>query len=332
MGIYRCSYCKHIDESSQENVILDCEKCGEAVKVYNSVLFVKNILTRWAKTIRELNSLKSQEVEGIFSQEMMSERDGNLLSDVKISETDILATKEQHAPLEKWFNSAKIRPVFDYSTVDMSGYYDEAAQAIATQYEIFSRIMGRITWSYRKEHSGLSIDLRKYSQKDAQKINNICRELYAQTLFSRYNYNKKNKTVHLKLQKAQPIQQFFNGLWLEWFALDSILTVAKKQGRKYIFSCARSVRIYFPNEDLHELDVVFLPNGRQPLIIECKTGEFRQDLDKYLALRKRLKLSAENFIILATDLEKSQVKSLSTMYNLTFSTLENFKEILEQRL
>ena len=81
------------------------------------------------------------------------------------------------------------------------------------------------------------------------------------------------------------------------------------------------MEIRFANEDLHELDVVFLPTGKQPLIIECKTGEYRRDLDKYLTLRKRLNIPAENFILLVTDIDEAQAKAFSSMYELTFLTL-----------
>ena len=57
------------------------------------------------------------------------------------------------------------------------------------------------------------------------------------------------------------------------------------------FSCARGVKVVFPNEDLHELDVLIQVGAQTPICIECKTGEFRRDIDKYLRLKKRLGLS-----------------------------------------
>ena len=169
--------------------------------------------------------------------------------------------------------------------------------------------------------SPLNLDLKKYSQKEAQQINNICREFYSHTLFSRYVYQKQEKLVHLKLQSAAPIRQFFSGEWLEWYALGKLLAYAEKQGKNYVFSCARNAEIYFSNDDKHELDVVFLAKNKLPLVIECKTGEYRRDLDKYLTLRKRLDIPAENFVLLVTDIDETQAKSLSSMYELTFVTL-----------
>ena len=136
--------------------------------------------------------------------------------------------------------------------------------------------------------------------------------------------------MHLKLQSATPIRQFFSGEWLEWFALNTVLTQAKKRGKNYAFSCARSAEIRFANEDLHELDVVFLTPQKPPVIIECKTGEYRRDLDKYLNLRKRLNIPAENFALLVTDVNEAQAKSLSAMYQLTFVTPDTFAAYLDK--
>jgi len=46
-------------------------------------------------------------------------------------------------------------------------------------------------------------------------------------------------------------------------------------------SCVRNLIVKFPNEDSHELDVFFLVNNSIPVCIECKSGEFRQHIDKY---------------------------------------------------
>ena len=74
----------------------------------------------------------------------------------------------------------------------------------------------------------------------------------------------------------------------------------------------------FPNEDLHELDVFFLVDGSTPVCVECKTGEFRPEIDKYLRLRKRLGIDRSQFILCASNLSDEQAAGLSGMYELTF--------------
>ena len=151
-------------------------------------------------------------------------------------------------------------------------------------------------------------------------------QLYSHTFFARYHYQKAEKVVRLSLQPAPAVRQFFEGEWLEWFAFMEMLDQCRAGGRG--FSCARGVRVVFSNEDLHELDVVFLPQGRLPVVIECKSGEFRRDIDKYVRLRKRLGLDRTRFVVCATDLSDEQARSLSTMYELSFVNHQTLKSHL----
>lgn len=332
MGVYRCNHCKFISEHIIHRSMppTKCANCGQDVTVYETAPFIQHIIDRWASAVRELNALKNQDKEPAEQQQAQEHNQSNPLDNVKLSDTNILANIEQHQPLTDWFKNKQITPEFDCAAIDMSGYFNEAAAKIGKNFAIFQDILGKIIWSYHNNHSGLNLDLKKYSQKEAQQINNICREFYSHTLFSRYTYQKQDKLIHLKLQAATPIRQFFNGTWLEWFALNEILTLAKQYGKNYNFSCARSAKIRFTNEDLHELDVLFLPKNKQLIVIECKTGEYRQNLDKYLNLRKRLNIPADNFILLVTNINEAQAKSLSSMYQLTFVTLTGLIEQLKK--
>lgn len=330
MGIYRCNHCKHIAEHVIHRSLppASCEKCGQTVHVYDTPYFVRQVVDRYVAAMRELNILKSQldEAEtGRAAEKVQQDAQETVISMEQLSQSNELANPHQHSLLAAWFKSRQIEPQFDYAAVDMSGYYDEAAEAIGVRYPLLKDMLGRIGWAYRNNHSGVNLNLKKYSQQESQHLNNICRRFYSHTLFSRYYYQKQDKIISLKLQSATPVQQFFSGTWLEWYALCQILSAAVERGCKK-FSCARSAKIRFANGDLFELDVVFLCESRPPLVIECKTGEFRRDLDKYFSLRKRLNIPAENFIILATDLDNAQAKAFSSMYGLTFTTLDSFKQ------
>lgn len=289
------------------------------MNVHAPLSVIEQLSARFTAALREIDSLKAQ----LDDSETQENPQNNPLNNLDLHNTDQLATAAQHKPLANWFAKQNVKAEFDYSAVDMSGFYDEAAQKIGQNYGLFGDLMGKLGWSYRKNVLNLNVDLKKYNQKQQQKINNICREFYSHTMFSVYNYKKQDKILFLKLQTAAPIRQFFMGGWLEWFALNSVLeTVQAKNTR---FSVARSAKIRFQNEDLHELDVVlYTPNGA-PIVIECKTGEYRKDLDKYLNLRKRLNIPASNFILLVLDIDDAQAKSLSGMYDLTFATLNTLQ-------
>ena len=235
---------------------------------------------------------------------------------------------EQHAPLLQWFAARKIEAQFDYAAVDTSGFFDDAAVRLGDNYALFGELIDRVRFAYRKSHTWVNLELANLAQKEAQAINQLCRNLYEHTFFARYHYQKPEKIVRLTLQTAPAVRQFFDGGWLEWYALMALLDHARERAGS--FSCARGVKVVFPNEDLHELDVVCLPAGQPPICIECKSGEFRRDIDKYLRLRKRLDVDRSRFVICSADLTQEQATGLSAMYELSFVNLQTLKEHLQR--
>lgn len=325
MPIYRCNKCGHVSESPMAGVQVACSACQAPSTVYDTPFFVRKLLERYAAALRELKAVQAENRADGESAES-SDADATTQEDPVETNSDDLATAAQHAPLEKWLKSRQIEAQFDHSTVDTSGYFDEAAQQLGRRHELFGELVQRVAYAYRKSHTGLNIDLNGVAQKDIQALTTLCRQLYSHTLFARYVYQKQEKVIRLTLQSAPKVRQFFEGAWLEWYALLELLEVMTK--RRLAFSCARSVKVLFPNEDVHELDVVALPAGQSPICIECKTGEFRRDIDKYQRLRKRLGIERNRFIVCATDITDEQAASLSAMYDLTFVSLGSLPQAL----
>ena len=334
MGIYYCNKCGHLSESIFSSLKGDerpCIKCNSMAKKYDTLFFIQRLMDRYFSIYRELQVLKKEGgyIEDIEDEDVKCEEHKcNILNDVDVFSTNILTTTEQHGPLKKWFSLNNIVPYFDFSAVDMSGYFDEAAINIGDNYDMVKFVIDRIGWAYRNNRTGINIDLSKVSQKDGQIINNLCRQFYSYTFFSNYFYQKQEKIIHLGIQSATAIKDFFSGEWLEWFALGKILTEARQKGDKYVFSCARRIKIQFSNEDKHELDAMILPEGGTPVVIECKSGEFRRDIKKYILLKKKLNLPRSHFIILTTDIDSEQSVALSKMYDLTFLSLQEFKQYI----
>lgn len=316
MPIYRCNKCGHVSESGVAGTQVPCAICQYPCSVFDTVFYVKKLIERYSASVREIKALQADErqiPDGAPKppqEQIQDEQDGD---------TENLATSVQHAPIERWLKARQIDARFDHSNVDTSGYFDEAAQQLGKQHDLFGELIQRVNWSYRKSHTGLNIDLSSVAQKDIQSLTTLCRLFYSHTLFARYQYQKQEKVIRLSLQPAPKVRQFFEGAWLEWYALLEL--VAHMRKRKLTFSCARSVEVLFPNEDVHELDVVVLPFGQSPICVECKTGEFRRDIDKYQRLRKRLGVERSRFIICSTDITDEQASSLSAMYDLTFVNL-----------
>ncbi|MGE8319473.1 MAG: hypothetical protein ACN6O3_12065 [Comamonas sp.] len=312
MALYRCMHCHFVAEEglTPAGQQVACSKCGKPATVYPTVFYVEKLLERYAAVSRELETLKARQAEATRP--------------AATPAPGAQAGPLQHAPLEVWLRQRQIAAEFDAGKVNTTGYFDEAAQQFGTQYELFGDLLRRVQWSYKKSHTGLNIELAPLDQKAGQALQRLCRDLYSHTLFSRYHYQKPEKVIRLSLQPATAVRQFFDGEWLEWFALGEVLQLGQQAGAQPI-SVARGVKLTFPNEDLHEIDVMGMTLGQQPFCIECKSGEFRRDIDKLLRVRRKLGLPRERFIVCATDLDSDQASSLSAMYELSFVHLQGLQ-------
>jgi hypothetical protein len=331
MPIYRCNQCSFVSEDTATPVgeKIACARCGTPSVVYGTVFYVEKLVERYFAALREVKALQAPDtpdipvappVKGIVSDmPILPKPLAPGLADMDSHNTDLLATAEQHAPIKTWFAARQIEASFNHSNVDTRGFFDDAASQIGEQFALFAELIDRICYAYRNSQTWVNLELGGLSQKDAQAVNTLCRTLYEHTFFAYYKYQKQEKIVRLTLQPATNIRQFFDGGWLEWYVFMVLLKQFKEQASG--FSCARGTKVTFANEDLHELDVFFLPQGQAPICIECKSGEFRRDIDKYLRLRKRLGIDRSRFILCAADLTDEQAAGLTAMYELTFVNL-----------
>ena len=313
MAILRCNKCFHVAEVAGELVgkTVACPACGNEVPAYDTVLFVKKVLQQYFAQRDELQQLRAARPDAAAAPAPAAPR-----ADIDLHNTDQFASAAQHAAIADWFQrrQIQIRPRPD--AVNTTGFFDEIAVEIGDNYPLFGEVVDKIRWGQQKDVPNFSLKFADRSQKDGQAINAFCKQLYDHTFLAKYFYQKQEKIGRGTLQSAPAISSFFAGEWLEWYALMKLLGLFQEKGRQV--SCTRSLEVIFPNEDLHELDVFFLVDGSTPVCVECKTGEFRPEIDKYLRLRKRLGIDRSQFILCASSLSDEQAAGLSGMYELTF--------------
>lgn len=311
MAIYRCNKCGHLEELQDLYIgtNANCTACATPTPVYATTKFVQHLLAKYFSANKEISVLKQALSE---QEEDTPTENGNL----EVRNTGELATASQHEPIAKWLAQFQVKPDFDFSAVDTSGFFDEGAEILGEHYPMMREVLDRVKFNQRKGYDSVFFELAERSQKEAQLFNELCRKLYGYSFFSRYNYNKQEKKLRLNLQSAPAIKSFFNGEWLEWHAMMQSLKII--QQKKRAFSIARSMKVQFANEDLHEFDVFILANGNLPICIECKSGEFRESIAKYTRLKKRLNLPASRFILCVAGLSAEEELGLSSMHDLTF--------------
>lgn len=321
MAILRCNKCGHVAEAPAESIgkSIGCTTCGNEVPVYDTVLFVRKVLQQYfllqGEVVR-LSAAQATTESNSTPPPATSRASDSIVADLDLHNTDHFASDAQHAGIVQWFQRRQIqvRPRLD--AVDTSGFFDEIAVELGDHYDLLRDVVDKIRWGQQKDIPNFSINLSKSSQKDGQAINAFCKRLYDSSLLAKYFYQKQEKIGRGTIQSVPSVRQFFAGEWLEWYAFMKLLAVLRDKKRS--FACARQLSVVFPNEDLHELDVFFLVEGSDPICIECKTGEFRPEIDKYLGLRKRLGIDPSRFVLCASQLSDEQAAGLSSMYDMRF--------------
>ena len=322
MAIFRCNKCAHLEEQPGGWIgeTMPCPKCGNPAQVYNSVFFVGKLLDKYFDAQREIARLKVQVADTAKSESPVPIAP-TPFDEIDLANTDQLASDLQHQPIHDWFKCKQIRVQVHTNGVDTTGFFDEVAVAIGHNLPVFKVVLERLRWAQHKEYASAIVHLDKKPEQDARALEAFCQQLYEFSFVAKCFHNRQQNNIRLILQTAPAIRRFFDGEWLEWYALMSCLQYAKQ--RKNSFSCARNLDITLQNGESFELDVFLLIDGKQPICIECKTGEFRQDIDKYLKLRKLLGISGNNFIMCITGLTDEHAKGLTAMYGLTFTNEVN---------
>lgn len=319
MAISRCNNCGALAEHERERVgtTSDCVRCGTATPIYDAVYFVSKLLDQYFAQRTELQALRNASAD---SGAAAAGADRASETPFDIHNTDHLSSESQHRDIVDWFRKKSIAAAIDAGAVDTSGFFDEAAVALGNDFELLGEVVERIRYAQQKEFNSALIHLDRKTPDEAKALEGFARQLHTYSLIARCINNKEKKTLNLVLQNAPMVRRFFAGSWLEWFALMTGLRVC--QDRKAEFSCARNLTLAFGSDEKRELDVFFLINKTRPLYIECKSGDYRPDLDKYVALKKRLGIEAKYFVVCVANLAADQAKGLSAMYDLTFTNTE----------
>jgi hypothetical protein len=334
MALLRCGKCGFLREVPNQHIgkKVRCPECKESSPIWDTAFFVSKLLERYREQGRQL---KACQENGTTGQAPAGASAGGaqtaeplLLDEIEINNTTALTQEEQYAPIIDWLKGKQIDAQVNPDAIDTTGFFDEIACMLGENYQPLYELYDKIKYVQNKGYVDVKQELADKSQQEAQLMRRFCEDLYEYSFVGKYFYQKKDKIIRLKLQTAQPVMRFFNGEWLEWFVFIKGLEFFREQNIPV--SSLRSLKVTFPDESNNELDTFFLANGKTPLCVECKTGEFRQEIDKYLKLRKRLKLAPERFVLCIAGLGDDHAKGLSGMYDLTFTNESNLVEHLKK--
>lgn len=318
MAIFRCNKCGHLREVGGDYLgkRVKCPECKNVSPVYDTVTYVSALFNKYQLQKNRLELLQTDSLNNSAQLKDVNLAEEDVLANVDLHNTNILAQEKNLEPIAEWFEKRQIEAVFNPDAADTAGFFDEVALKLGDGFDVLSYVSNQIKYVQSKGYKNVKLDVSNKTAKEVQSINSFCQELYEYSFVARHFYQKKDKVIRLTLQTAPRIRKFFNGFWMEWFALIKLLYLFKE--KKIAPACTRSLTVSFQDGKSNELDIFLLSSSGVPICIECKSGEFRHDIDKYLALRKRIGISKSQFVICVFGLSDEQCAGMTSMYDLTF--------------
>lgn len=322
MAIFCCNKCSHIREVGNDYIgkSVKCPKCENVTLIHNTVELFKVLIKKNISQFKELQKLQKKEPNKKAVENFS-------FDNININNTDIFAQANSYAPIVQWFEERKIQIEVNSDSVDTTGFFDEVSLLLGNNYKVLNFVTNQIKYIQNKGYANVKIELSRKNQKEIKQITSFCKSLYDYSFVTKYFYQKKDKIIRLSLQPAPKIREFFNGIWMEWFTLMKLMELFKM--KKIAPALTRNSKIIFPNGSSNELDIFFLTEKKTPVYIECKSGEFRHDINKYLSLRKQLNIEKNQFILCVFDLSIDQAKGMTSMYDLTFVNEHTLIEHIE---
>jgi len=329
MALFRCKRCGHLREVEGNYIgkAVKCPKCSNTSQVYDTVSFVNALIKKQIIQRDELQELRSK---ACGKEDEVKNSGADFMQEIDIYNTKVLTNADKYAPILQWFENRNIQVQINQEAIDTTGFFDEIALTLGNNYSVLKFVSDQIKYIQNKGYDNVKLQIGSKTTKEIMEITSFCKEMYDYSFVAKYHYQKKDKTIRLTLQAAPKIREFFNGIWMEWFTLMELLEFFRDDNINA--SCMRNINISFASGASNELDIFFLTNNGQAVCIECKTGEFRQDIDKYLKLRKNLNIHENQFVICVFGLDEGQAQGMTSMYDLTFtneaSLIKHIKKLI----
>jgi len=314
MAIFRCNKCGHIREVGSDYIgkSVKCPKCDNSATIHDTVAFLNALIKKYIIQTKEVHKLRKK-----LSNDNSDETTENFIfEEIDIHNTNVLTQKHIFTPIVDWFEKRSIQVQVNPDAVNTTGFFDEIALILGNNFNVLSFVSNQIKYIQNKGYTNVKLELSKKTQNEIQQLTSFCKTLHDYSFVAKYHYQKKDKIIRLTLQTAPKIRDFFNGIWMEWFTLIKLLEFFSN--KKVNPACLRNLNITFSSNNSYELDLFLLTEKGIPICIECKTGEFRQDINKYLTLRKQLNIEKNLFVICVFGLSQEQAQGMSSMYDLTF--------------
>jgi hypothetical protein len=232
--------------------------------------------------------------------------------------------------IESFLNSKNIK----IRSIDMEEEeekLDQIADLMGSRYSLIKRFYGMIKSSMNSGNS-FSINLRDEPQQVIVTTCQVATELYKIAFLEEYRYFRAPRCLLVaRASRSSQALNFLSGNWLERYVRNRLICLAKRQTGKIDFSYIPNAKVTLSNGDDFEMDLLFHVND-QFYWVESKTGEYQDKVQKYSKIASDLGLQRNQAIIVLTDVSQDAKTSLSSLYHLSFISVDEVEATFERIL
>lgn len=141
-----------------------------------------------------------------------------------------------------------------------------------------------------------------------------------------YRYDTNTRIMRARCQTAGAVPAFFSGEWFELYIMERTNLILRELGRP--FATLRNAQVTFPDETTSELDLLYLVED-QPLLIECKTGEYNQYLSRLRNINRHLRLPAERLLLVLLNAPVAEIiQTVRSLWKVTLAGRDSLADCI----
>ncbi|HED12929.1 MAG TPA: hypothetical protein ENI62_04630, partial [Gammaproteobacteria bacterium] len=212
MALFRCNKCGHMREVGSNYIgkLVKCPHCQQTTQIYDTVKFVDALIKKYIIQSKEIKKLQKEptETSGLEIQGI----ENYLTKEVDIYNTKAFTHVDMYAPIVEWFENRKIQVQINEEAIDTTGFFDEVALSLGDNYSVLKFVSDKIKYIQNKGFDNVKLQLSNKTTYEIEQIILFCKQMHNYSFIARYHHQKNEKTIHLKLQTAPRIKEFFNGI------------------------------------------------------------------------------------------------------------------------
>lgn len=198
------------------------------------------------------------------------------------------------------------------------------AYHIGRNYLLLEGMIKKIKRAYQYENYYLNWIVTNPSH--LKSIHKILKQLEANNLIYRYKFS--SNLIELRVNPNSFCRAFFLGIWLEKYICQIFYTIITKELCNYFFNLdyeiLSNVILRFPSKITKELDVLVRIYDSF-YWVECKTGDFEYEINKYRSLKNYVGFEDDNSFLVVPYVCENYAQQLAELSGINIYNLYNNK-------